>query len=405
MHSNNMKYLSYLISSFLVLVAINVSPVHADTVYDGSGQSTPAGQILTGSGTPPIYIYGFQYYNGSTTGSISNVVFQLNAKNGNANDLVYGTIWDYSSGVMKQIATSTNHFSGGSYDGNLSHPNASNFEFNPPLSLKANGVYLVAIRAVIASTSQSSSGGSPTQFVLYGNSDPNLVPSPAFSSCTQNSGVELKITGALSYIDSAGAVGWKSCGYLVGASVMGKSSPLGVILTGEGYARSQVVGQAYSATGGYGQAYNTHTGGASDVSSSVGVNPSSDNPNSSGYQLVTCDGPTLPADVKAKLAADEQFSHGKGPDGYVACDFGGLMNQVQHIINALIVFGVFIALIGFLYTGYLFMTGKEDDRKRGYSIFPKIFWGFIIMLSAWFIVHQIINWLASNASGFTSLLK
>ncbi|MEI8249216.1 MAG: hypothetical protein WCG07_01845 [Candidatus Taylorbacteria bacterium] len=396
-----MKYFSYFISSLLVLVAINVNPVHADTVYDGSGQSTPAGQILTGSGTPPIYVYGFQYYNGSTTGSISNVVFQLNAKNGNPNDLVYGTVWDYSSGVMKQIATSTNHFTGASYDGNLAHPNASNFEFNPPLSLKANGTYFVAIRAVMASTSQSSSGGSPTQFVLYGNSDPNLVPSPEFSSCTKNSGVELKITGALSYIDSRGTVGWKSCGYLVGASVMGQSSPLGVILPAEGYGRSQVVGQARSANGGYGQAYNTHTGGVSNVSSG-GVSPSSDNPNSSGYRLVTCDGPEGSRSLYPGGVVDD----GNGQSHqFVACDFGGLVNQVQHIINALIVFGVFIALIGFLYTGYLFITGKEDDRKRGYSIFPKIFWGFIIMLSAWFIVHQIMNWLASNASGFTSLLK
>jgi Na+-driven multidrug efflux pump len=79
------------------------------------------------------------------------------------------------------------------------------------------------------------------------------------------------------------------------------------------------------------------------------------------------------------------------------------MMQAQKLINIAMVAGVFVAIGSFCYMGYLFMNGKEDDRKKGIEIFPKIFIGFIIMLSAWFIVYQLLDWLTGN-SGFKTLL-
>ena len=57
----------------------------------------------------------------------------------------------------------------------------------------------------------------------------------------------------------------------------------------------------------------------------------------------------------------------------------------------------FAAILLFTYAGYLFLTGKEGDRKKAYDVFPKVFWGFIIMLTAWFVVYQILNWLTGNS--------
>lgn len=106
------------------------------------------------------------------------------------------------------------------------------------------------------------------------------------------------------------------------------------------------------------------------------------NINDSGFHLVVCDGP--PDD----------------PHTTVPCDFQHLMIQAQYLINVMIVLGVLAAMIGFAYIGFLYVSGTQDSRSRAKSIFPKLFWGFIIMLVAWFAVFQILQWLTGNASAY-----
>ena len=108
------------------------------------------------------------------------------------------------------------------------------------------------------------------------------------------------------------------------------------------------------------------------------------------FKIVVCDGPTPPKGVVV-------------PNDYVPCDFNGVILQVQHIIDIAIAAGVLIAIIGFCYAGFLYIKGGESDIKKAKEFFPKIFWGFIIMISAWFIVYQILSWLTDNA-GFKTLL-
>ena len=122
---------------------------------------------------------------------------------------------------------------------------------------------------------------------------------------------------------------------------------------------------------------------------------------SSNFNLVVCDGPDIPK------------SAGGNPQGYRVCDFNAAMQEVQHLINILIIFGVVVAVGGFCYAGYLYIAhGSEPGaRSDANSVFRKVFIGFIIMLTAWFIVYQILSWLQCgpgstncNAPG-TSLLK
>lgn len=126
-----------------------------------------------------------------------------------------------------------------------------------------------------------------------------------------------------------------------------------------------------------------------------GIPADSENLNSTGFKLTVCDGPPL-------SAANPLPPGFKGQ--YIACDFNGLMMQVQHLINLAIIVGVLVAVVGFCYMGYLLITGTEANRSKAKEIGPKIFWGFIIMLTAWFIVYQILSWL-TGSSGFASLLK
>lgn len=134
---------------------------------------------------------------------------------------------------------------------------------------------------------------------------------------------------------------------------------------------------------------------------------STEDPTQTSFRVVVCDGPALPTkDLQdaAQAEIDQAAKNtGVATHTYVVCNFNGAMIQVQHLIDIAMVLGVFAAIVLFTYAGFLMLTGKEDDRKKAKDIFPKIFIGFIIMLSAWFIVYQILSWLTGNGT-FTKLL-
>ena len=121
------------------------------------------------------------------------------------------------------------------------------------------------------------------------------------------------------------------------------------------------------------------------------------NINDSGFRLIVCDGPVLPTTAMI-TTAEAKLGH-----KYVPCDFNGMMLQIQHMINIFIVLGVVVAVAGMIYAGFLLISGTPANIGKAKDIFPKIIIGFIIMLSAWFVVYQILDWLTGN-SGFSALL-
>jgi len=132
---------------------------------------------------------------------------------------------------------------------------------------------------------------------------------------------------------------------------------------------------------------------------------SNTDPFSQNFSLIVCDGPALPKtllDQVNSMSPDEfrkQYGHALP---YKPCNFFTLMEQVQHFINIAIILGVLAAIIMLTIAGYFYISPKSGDKERARKIFPKLFWGFIIMLSAWFIVYQILEWLAK--SQFRTLL-
>lgn len=128
----------------------------------------------------------------------------------------------------------------------------------------------------------------------------------------------------------------------------------------------------------------------------------SEDPTQTGFRVVVCDGPHNPKGDKPVDLFDTNGNK-TGTRAYVVCDFNGAMMTVQHLINIAMVMGVFAAVVLFTYAGFLMLKGDEKSRGHAKEIFPKVFWGFVIMLSAWFIVYQILNWLTGN-SAFTKLL-
>ena len=77
--------------------------------------------------------------------------------------------------------------------------------------------------------------------------------------------------------------------------------------------------------------------------------------------------------------------------------------QAQKLLNVMMVAGVLAALGGFAYAGFLYVKGTQEDLSRARKIFPKLALGFILMLTAWFIVYQILAWLTGSA-GATAFL-
>jgi hypothetical protein len=131
------------------------------------------------------------------------------------------------------------------------------------------------------------------------------------------------------------------------------------------------------------------------LNSSLPTSPELD-PTKSSFRIVVCDGPTLPNKLK-----DEQ-TKALGRE-YVPCDFNGIMLQIQHLINIMMVLGVFASIGAFSWAGALYISGNPKKKEEAHKIFPKVFTGFIIMLSAWFIVYQILSWLTDKAA-FKTLL-
>ena len=141
------------------------------------------------------------------------------------------------------------------------------------------------------------------------------------------------------------------------------------------------------------------------------------NLNDSGFHLLQCDGPDLrglPPNSKITINGKSyDLTPGLNPtitnaDGsnshvYQPCNFQGLMIEIQYLLNVMTIAGVLAAIIGFAIAGGLYVTGVKKNIDRAHSMFPKIAIGFILILSAWFIVYQILSWL-TGSSGAAALL-
>lgn len=120
---------------------------------------------------------------------------------------------------------------------------------------------------------------------------------------------------------------------------------------------------------------------------------------SSNFSLVVCDGPDLSGlktAIKMTVKGQEVTTQpGQNPQGYTPCDFAAAMKEIQHLINIMIIVGVVAAIAGFCYAGFLLVTkgSSSSARSEASGVFKKVFIGFIIMLTAWFIVYQVLSWL------------
>jgi hypothetical protein len=88
----------------------------------------------------------------------------------------------------------------------------------------------------------------------------------------------------------------------------------------------------------------------------------------------------------------------------VPCDFNALMDTVIKAINWLFIITIPIATVLFAYGGLLYMTGKSGNIETAKKIFSSAAIGFIIMITAWFVVRTIVNWFVKDTSTANTFL-
>jgi hypothetical protein len=101
-----------------------------------------------------------------------------------------------------------------------------------------------------------------------------------------------------------------------------------------------------------------------------------------------------------------------GNDGVVTnpCEFRDFFTLIINVTDYVIILGAVISSIVFAYVGFMMMTaGGEMGRiNEAKAIFGKVLVGFLIMISAWLIVHAINAGLISdsfrNESGGVNIL-
>lgn len=78
-----------------------------------------------------------------------------------------------------------------------------------------------------------------------------------------------------------------------------------------------------------------------------------------------------------------------GPD----CTFNHLITLAQRVITALILISTFLAVIAFIYSGFLLMTsgGNESKKTQAKEIFRKVLIGYLWILGAWLLVYTITS--------------
>jgi hypothetical protein len=75
------------------------------------------------------------------------------------------------------------------------------------------------------------------------------------------------------------------------------------------------------------------------------------------------------------------------------CDYGKFIELIQNFLDWAILISGSLAAISFAYAGFLYLTGGANPgtRQKAKDIFTKVLIGFVVVLSAWLIVHAIIS--------------
>lgn len=90
-----------------------------------------------------------------------------------------------------------------------------------------------------------------------------------------------------------------------------------------------------------------------------------------------------------------------GATGQPECDWCGIIQMVQNLINYGIFLGVMFSSLLFAYAGFLYLTnqGQSENINKAKKIFVGIVWGTIIILGGWLFIDTLMKALVNQPYG------
>ncbi|PIP86611.1 hypothetical protein COV42_00240 [Candidatus Campbellbacteria bacterium CG11_big_fil_rev_8_21_14_0_20_44_21] len=88
----------------------------------------------------------------------------------------------------------------------------------------------------------------------------------------------------------------------------------------------------------------------------------------------------------------------RASSGGAPCTYNTLLLGVQNLLNFLIYFAGVVAVVMFVWAGFLLITAAGSSGKvtQAHSIFKNTAIGFIFVIGAWLIVSTILGFLAED---------
>jgi hypothetical protein len=77
----------------------------------------------------------------------------------------------------------------------------------------------------------------------------------------------------------------------------------------------------------------------------------------------------------------------------VKCNFYNLIVIINQLVNWAFTLSLPVVAGMFAYAGYLHITGSEENIKRSRKMMQNAIIGFIIALTAWFVVTTLVEWI------------
>lgn len=107
-------------------------------------------------------------------------------------------------------------------------------------------------------------------------------------------------------------------------------------------------------------------------------------------QLPDFSGPLVPCGTTA--------TGDTGPKACGACD---LVSLSKNIINFLVFFATFVAILMFVYAGFMYLTsaGNPAQISSAHKIFANVLIGFIILLAAWLLIDLVMKFFYGGSFG------
>ena len=107
--------------------------------------------------------------------------------------------------------------------------------------------------------------------------------------------------------------------------------------------------------------------------------------------------PTAPADPQGSLVPEGRDGEYQ-VDGYGSCEF---VQTVNNVIQFLIKMTAVLAVIVFIYAGYIMVISRGDSAmiSQAKGLFANVLIGFVIMITAFLIINTILSILVSGTSG------